>query len=61
VLDTACTPQQCAAGYTSALVLLMVAAVLVLGMTYLRSPGRRGGVLPRRFSWGKVPGRFRSE
>jgi phosphate transport system permease protein len=61
VLDATCNPQQCAAGYTSALVLLVIAAILVLGMNYLRSPRRGGGILRPRIAWGKVPRRFRSE
>jgi phosphate transport system permease protein len=57
VLDATCNPQQCAVGYTSALVLLVIAAILVLGMTYLRSPGRRGGIRPARGSWRMLEGR----
>ena len=40
-LDASCNPTQCALGYTSALVLLLVAAVVVLVLTYLQVRGRR--------------------
>jgi phosphate transport system permease protein len=41
VLDQTCTPQQCAVGYTSGLVLLLVAGIVVLSLTYLQARGRR--------------------
>jgi len=41
VLDATCTPANCAVGYTSALGLLLLAAVLVPAMTYLQVRGRR--------------------
>jgi phosphate transport system permease protein len=41
VLGATCLPQACAVGYTSTLSLLLVAAVVVVTMTYLRGRGRR--------------------
>lgn len=41
VLDQSCTPANCALGYTGALGLLLVAAVVVVLMTYLQARGRR--------------------
>jgi phosphate transport system permease protein len=41
VLDATCTPANCAVGYTSALGLLLVAAILVPVLMYLQARGRR--------------------
>ena len=47
VLDATCSPQQCAVGYTSALLMLVVAGAAVLVLMFLQTRGRlSGGVLP---------------
>jgi phosphate transport system permease protein len=40
-LNATCTPAQCAVGYSSALLLLLFAGVMVLFMTYIQARGRR--------------------
>jgi len=40
-LDASCTTTECAVGYSGALVLLLFAGVVVLGITYLQARGRQ--------------------
>jgi ABC-type phosphate transport system permease subunit len=40
-LSAACSPQSCAVGYTSALLLLLIAGIAVLVLTYLQARARR--------------------
>jgi phosphate transport system permease protein len=40
-LDVSCTPANCAVGYSTALLLLLIAGILVLVVTYLQAKSRR--------------------
>jgi ABC-type phosphate transport system permease subunit len=46
VLDATCSPQACAVGYTSALVLMVVAGIAVVVLSSLQARSRRGPARP---------------